>query len=517
MAIHQATLYRYDRFQSAEHTAESLENTHRWEMSLATHIGYQPNWAQASHSWDPHSWGLYNYHVDTGGNDITLMWGQAYSTSLIILGNGRDKVFGNVGNDKIHGGGGDDLLRGGIGNDEIMGGTGDDIIYGDEGGDVLHGGDGDDIIYAGRGNHSFQDYGSMGFYINNRMQVYGADGTSYINYSNTNDVLMGGAGNDILIDYGSGSNIFAGGAGNDIIHLGSGKNTVVVDPHVSKNHGSYDFVTGFTQNDVVIIRAIVESGIAPDFDAIKTTFGISVREEADGTGIYVAHENGSDEKIVFLHGFIGFGLKNFGFDIPEPKPISVTFSTTSFSRVEEKEPEGEAGAQTTKTVSTQTPETLTTDGDITQSSGAAVSKPVKPETTVSSVTETVTLPEEPVIIEGTESFTFTPATGAKTSESVSAELTLGTEENDTIKGTIENDFIDALSGDDWVRGHDGDDILRGNDGADKLYGDTGNDFLYGGEGDDFLTGGFGNDALFGGDGFDTAFFRLWQIVSIYKQ
>ena len=93
----------------------------------------------------------------------------------------------------------------------------------------------------------------------------------------------------------------------------------------------------------------------------------------------------------------------------------------------------------------------------------------------------------------------------------SANLAIGTNQDDTLIGGDANDFIsgkrgndsiDGSMGDDSVYGGKGNDTLIGGDGEDILFGDRGSDSLIGGDGNDTLYGGKGNDTLIGGLGND---------------
>src|SRR5580765_696864 len=60
-------------------------------------------------------------------------------------------VFGERGNDTIHGSDGRDLIDGGGGNDSIDGGLNDDWLIGGNGNDTLVDHSGDDAFFAGNG------------------------------------------------------------------------------------------------------------------------------------------------------------------------------------------------------------------------------------------------------------------------------------------------------------------------------------------------------------------------------
>jgi Ca2+-binding RTX toxin-like protein len=64
-------------------------------------------------------------------------------------------MYGNYGNDEIHGTDKSDHLRGGPGNDIIYGYGGGDYIEDGDGNDTLYGGDGDDVLVGGSGTDYF--------------------------------------------------------------------------------------------------------------------------------------------------------------------------------------------------------------------------------------------------------------------------------------------------------------------------------------------------------------------------
>ncbi|NEQ36297.1 MAG: hypothetical protein F6K40_08385 [Okeania sp. SIO3I5] len=75
--------------------------------------------------------------------------------------------------------------------------------------------------------------------------------------------------------------------------------------------------------------------------------------------------------------------------------------------------------------------------------------------------------------------------------------------NDEIAGDANNDLLEGEAGDDAISGGAGADVINGGLGNDLLGGDAGHDTIDGEEGDDLLLGDSGNDELFGGEGEDT--------------
>jgi Ca2+-binding RTX toxin-like protein len=71
-----------------------------------------------------------------GGNDVLHgdelddTWMEAMATTSCAAANGRDRFRGGAGNDAIHGEADNDDAEGGEGNDELQGGDGDDVLDG---------------------------------------------------------------------------------------------------------------------------------------------------------------------------------------------------------------------------------------------------------------------------------------------------------------------------------------------------------------------------------------------------
>ena len=87
---------------------------------------------------------LTDLHTQLGDAGADTLGDQTAAHSQVIFGEGGDDV--------IHGGAGNDWLFGGEGDDQIFGGTGDDILYGGAGNDYLDGGTGHNSLYGGAGN-----------------------------------------------------------------------------------------------------------------------------------------------------------------------------------------------------------------------------------------------------------------------------------------------------------------------------------------------------------------------------
>lgn len=64
-------------------------------------------------------------------------------------------MFGDLGDDCIHGNLGNDWLLGNQGDDNLRGQGGNDSLWGGQGNDILLGGVGDDVLFGDRGNDLF--------------------------------------------------------------------------------------------------------------------------------------------------------------------------------------------------------------------------------------------------------------------------------------------------------------------------------------------------------------------------
>lgn len=87
---------------------------------------------------------LTNLHTALGGEGTDPLGDPNAPHSQVLFGEGGD--------DTLHGGSGNDWLFGGDGDDQIFGGMGDDTLFGGAGNDYLDGGTGQNALYGGEGN-----------------------------------------------------------------------------------------------------------------------------------------------------------------------------------------------------------------------------------------------------------------------------------------------------------------------------------------------------------------------------
>lgn len=177
----------------------------------------------------------------------------AGADSVLVGGDGNDKLYGYAGNDTLDGGAGNDVLYGGEGSDTLYGGDGNDQLSGGEGADRMEGGAGNDTYYVdNRGDIVFEegsDFAAGGkdtvvflgfqdglsesyrigsFIENLRLQnaslnlnAVGNDLDNSISGDAGSNKISGGAGNDNLYGY-AGDDIIDGGTGDDVMNGGDG-------------------------------------------------------------------------------------------------------------------------------------------------------------------------------------------------------------------------------------------------------------------------------------------------------
>jgi Ca2+-binding RTX toxin-like protein len=147
-------------------------------------------------------------------NQVTLI--------KVLAGDGADTVlvnpsvseamliYGDSGNDDLHGAGQSDTVYGGNGSDGIDVGSSADLVYGGEGGDTVNGGDFGDTIWGDLGS----DVLSGG---NGDDLIYGGADADTLNGNDDSDSLYGEGGDDVITG-GAHRDTMYGGDGNDTFH-----------------------------------------------------------------------------------------------------------------------------------------------------------------------------------------------------------------------------------------------------------------------------------------------------------
>lgn len=144
----------------------------------------------------------------SGGSGDDVLTNSGNGTSLLLGGDGDDRLAGGSGADELRGGKGDDRLDGGSGNDLLRGEEGDDRLLGSAGKDELLGGDGNDFADGGHGAD----------------EIYGGDDDDTLRGGIGSDKVFGEGGNDriqyefFLQDEDAVDQIY-GGAHSDIVEV----------------------------------------------------------------------------------------------------------------------------------------------------------------------------------------------------------------------------------------------------------------------------------------------------------
>lgn len=370
---------------------------------------------------------------------------------------GFKSVYGESGNDDIHGGPRADVLFGGDGNDVILGYQGDDLIdagngfdraWGDEGNDNLFGGDDYDRLFGGDDN-DFLDGGA------GHDHLYGDDGL---------DELLGGAGDDNLIG-GAGADVLSGGDGDDRI---AGDDVEYFDEtiywqSVASDDAGDDVLDGGNGGDLLIGGGGADSlvgGMGPDRlfgdQAPQLGFSWSPTLEHDSDGVDTLNGGEGDDLLV------GGGQSD-----------ELTGGTGNDSLI------GASGSDFL-------------DGGLGHD-------------------QLFGDHHESIIWEGIWNHLggSNPLMDGGDDELIGGEgddLLVGGGGNDTLRGHAGNDTLDGGVGNDNLLGDAGDDVLVGDSPVLSPVGlivvPVGNDTLDGGLGDDWLSGQAGDDLLVDHSGFN---------------
>jgi Ca2+-binding RTX toxin-like protein len=212
-----------------------LKNGFYWDFFDDTIIGTSGNDTIYGLGGDDEIWagdgndvvyGGYGNDVIRLSNDVCSLQGQEEMPENNLCNPvGREKAYGQDGDDTIIGSSTDDILEGGDGLDHLYGRGGDDEISGNADSDWIWGESGQDKLSGGTGTDHL--YGGSGF-----DHLSGDDGYDTLDGGSADDVLEGGAGGDVLI----------GGSGYDTFYFGSGFASHIGNPDVIVDFTSFDDV-----------------------------------------------------------------------------------------------------------------------------------------------------------------------------------------------------------------------------------------------------------------------------------
>jgi Ca2+-binding RTX toxin-like protein len=179
-----------------------------------------------------------------GGPDADFIRGQAGNDSILGY-QGADAIFGDDGNDTIDGGSEIDTIDGGAGDDKIVGAGGSDLLYGNHGMDIVEGNAGDDTINGN--DQSDVLYGDDGFDT-----LRGGRGNDTVRGGTDDDRLFGDQGNDLLLGN-DGNDTIEGNDGDDVVYGGAHADSVAGGLGNDRIYGEQgpDVLAGNEGDDVI--------------------------------------------------------------------------------------------------------------------------------------------------------------------------------------------------------------------------------------------------------------------------
>ncbi len=482
-------------------------------------------------------------------------------SSILVGGDGDNKIIANGGDDVLIGGAGKDDLRGNAGNDSIFGGNGND--------DNLNGGHGDDRIFGGQGNDRLE----------------GESGYDFLAGGTGDDTLVGGDDSDTyFFTWGDGDDrivekVYDEPTGDDTLRnmldalfpdgfpnpMPSGDMQQALAP---SGNDSILFGSGIWLSDIVVTRSdgsLYVDLLTPDHQTVSTTIEIDNVDQMSNE-----FSNGPIETMSFSMGFsldffaIQMGRKGDGGDNNLSLDLEDGEVKGGWLYGHDGEDTLTGGVANDVLIGGRHDDTLRGGmgddiyvidyGDgrdtIVDGYGLADTLVLGPGIGQSNVAmskdgddlliiiieneEQQDLVRDPTnfddfirikdwyalgmgrieklaFADGTAiDITFVSGEAFGDGDNDGDQTDLGDSDDwvtagsgrDNIKGNKGNDHLFGGRGDDILKGGSGDDWLEGQSGDDELIGGLDSDTLVGGAGNDTLEGGEGTDALYGGDGDD---------------
>jgi Ca2+-binding RTX toxin-like protein len=423
--------------------------------------------------------GFFQPIFGNGGNDH-LHGG--YYTGEMHGGDGDDVIdagqspyrsveFGDAGNDLLISGFNGGTLDGGAGNDELRG----------TGGALLYGGDGDDLIDCGGGG---QGFGGAGDDI-----IYGARGTEIIEGGGGNDTLYGvfdftaplPSDNEDRIWGGSGADVIHGGAGNDYLWSGDRSGTSLEG--LDDAGLEHDQLFGDDGDDTLAIGYGDDADGGAGNDTLRismlgATSGVTFTTGGFTPGGTWSVNGGTIKSIETLSTITGsafadnitIATHSFGINVNGGDGDDVI--TSSGSSVI-----ANGGNGNDRFVSGIAGDTF---------DGGAGNDTVDYRNYAAGVTVTLGLNAGQT------------GTGAGGDSLVNVENIDGSAYGDTLNGSNDANFLQGLGGNDTIDAKAGNDTIDGGAGADAMTGGQGNDVFYVDDAGDqvFETAGQGNDTVY---------------------
>jgi len=322
--------------------------------------------------------------------------------------------------------------------------------------------------------------------------LWGAEGSDYINGHGGYDHIEGRGGNDTLIGE-NGNDTLNGGAGDDLLQGGTGDDTLIGDgfataPPVDPGAVLTDITLGGTGVQVIAQTVVNELdapvaldtawSIADDPNILDATTHPHLTLDITASGErYETFSFTARAGQTFI--FDVDGVSNAGSNVDSY--LELRNAGGSIIASDDDSSISDGGGGSTSGLDPYLTYTFTADGIYTITLRPYGSGDFTAGTVAHLAISLDTLHVEP------------PVTVASNS--------------DTLLGGIGNDSLSGEAGNDLLRGGDGADTINGGEGDDTIFGgDTAadlRDVVYGGDGNDSIDGGYGNDELRGDAGNDT--------------
>ncbi|MEA3000038.1 MAG: hypothetical protein QOK17_1871, partial [Sphingomonadales bacterium] len=370
-------------------------------------------------------------------------------SDIVLTGTeGRDRLVGSAGGDRIDGLGDSDTIWGGVGADVIDGGDGMDSLYGEGGADHVDGGAGDDFIDGGKGAD----------------QLLGGDGDDFLYDLDGNDTLDGGPGNDrISLVRGSLHSDLVTGVG------GNGDDQFFIQS-VGTSHLVADGGDGNDVFDITALSSLATLTLGAGTDRIILRGDYAGYLMTAGTIDVTDFAAGAGGDVVDLGGFFpnGDGGNPFGNGLLQlvqegPDAVLQTGGPGLWHTIVRFEGRS-AAAFVAENFGGFAPDGSPPPGSTFIGSDA---------------------PDE-----------YFGGAGADTIDGLGGhDHLVGGAGNDTISGGGDYDEIDGGSGNDQIDAGDGDDAVHDGDGNDQVLLGPGDDFILSSSGSDIIDGGPGGDTI----------------------
>ncbi|MEH2043116.1 beta strand repeat-containing protein [Nostoc sp.] len=447
------------------------------------------------------------------GNDSLSASGYQYYDTYSkqdddLRSSGNNTLNGGVGNDTLNASGskGDNLLSGGDGNDSLSASGSKSsastfyYYFSDsrsEGNNTLNGGAGDDYLSAS---------GSSGDNL-----LSGGDGNDSLDVSGFFDSVTDSSSDSLTL----GNNLLSGGDGNDSFYVSSQSPSYYVSTPSPYPPAASDFVTqtvdgGKGDNLLSVDYSDAEGGIVSTFNATtnigEITAGTSrvnykLIERLNILGTYyddnIVGNSGNDTLSTgtsgkdTIDGGTGEDVLSVDYIYYGSQGITTTFNAaTNIGEIT-------AGTNSVNYKNIERLNISGTDYDdfIVGNSGNDTFS------TGYSGNDTIDGGKGDDVL--SVNYDYYPSDGITSTFDATTNIgsIIGSIAGDTNGVSYKN--IERLN----ISGTVSDDLIVGSNGNDTLYGYAGNDSLYGGNGNDTLYGYSGNDSLYGGNGNDTFTFK----------